>query len=64
MTKLYGIDTGDDKRAPLHSFFSEPLFNFLGITSIAFGVFKSWQQKSVRPFLFFGGIGAAIIMIF
>jgi hypothetical protein len=64
VTQLYATDSFEEKRTHFQTFFPEPFFSLLGIVSIAFGAFKTWQQKSVRPFIFFGGIGAAILIIF
>jgi hypothetical protein len=62
--KLYGVDNGGGKRTPFQNFLPEPFFHLLGVVSVIIGVFKTWEQKNIRPLIFFGGVGVAILMIF
>ncbi len=62
-TKVYGVDSCVEKRAPFQNFLPEPLLNILGVMSIFFGAVRAWQQKRMLPLLFFGSIGIALIVI-
>ena len=53
ITKLYGGEFYEDRRAVFQNFLPDSFISFFGVLSIVFGAFRAWQKKKCPPPYFF-----------